>query len=183
MKNFSRQQGDAILTTVVMLLLMTFSLFALLKIAKTDATTTGAVGWHSRAKMVSEVAGQDIINKIGAVTTALPLSDPNTSSVIAWYRDGENLPAPDDTYWASCAANATTAITNEAYRDKRCEKITQNGFDVLRVVQKIKSITIRTDTNSCYPATKTYYRIYLRTQETSGKGAKMDSEIIYWACE
>lgn len=186
-----KQKGDAVLTVVVILLLITLGFFGLIKLTKVNLFAAGALGGHEQAKQVADVAMRRTMLDIEAAADGLPLEVLPTSDA-PWFstavpttsndRYRSNF-SYDKTYWQSCVNNADTT--------KRCERISYDDFYIYRVVSST-GIIDTSSSNPCYPSARIYYRIVLHTVEKgavnattnvdTGNGTKVDTETIYWRC-
>jgi hypothetical protein len=174
MKNFTyKQNGDALLMSLIMLLLMTLSFFALIKIVKNDSFTSGALTWHSKGKQVAEVSMSNLMNAIKVTANGRALEYISTDQIPTWYRVGAGLSAPSINYWATCNGNTNSSL--------RCNMITNNGFNIYEVVQST-GITASETSSLCSPLHGIYYKIYLHTEESSKKGSSTDTETVYRLC-
>ena len=165
------QRGDALLMSIIMLLLMTLGFFAVMKVIKNDSMTSGALVWHGKAKEAGDLALAGLITSI--TTTSKGRALEYMSSTPVWYRTG-NQAAPTSAYWGTCFGNTSTAV--------RCDRVTKNGFYVYEVVQSTASTAKPGLTSGCTPLKALYYKIYLHVEETSGAGVASDTEAIYRLC-
>jgi hypothetical protein len=165
------QRGDALLMSIIMLLLMTLGFFAVMKVIKNDSITSGALVWHGKAKEAGDIALAGLLTSITSASNGRALE--YISNTPIWYRTG-NQTAPTSAYWGACFGNALTTA--------RCDRVTQSGFYVYEVVQSTASTAQPGLTSGCAPLKALYYKIYLHVEETSGVGVASDTEVIYRLC-
>ena len=168
-----RQRGDALLVTVIMLLLMTIGLFAIMRIVKTDSQTTGALGWRTQASQAAEqvlMLTKQQLDEYG---------DPIRPRRAAWFDQGAGATAttPDTAYWAGCSVNNP----GSAPPARACDTLTgvNGAFTVRRAVRFIRG----DEPGSCpgdYSAD--FYRIFIHAEETGGNGSSADLDQVYKLC-
>lgn len=131
-KGFVKQHGDSLLFALFVLLLMTLGLIATMRVVQSDGQASGAMGWHMRAKQISEVVLRQTINDI---TVAITANGPDlTTASGTWFRDGVASSVPTvQSDWEACASSTTTST--------RCERQLKTypgsglKFYVYRIVQ------------------------------------------------
>lgn len=168
----NRQYGNALIISVLSLLLLTLGFFAMMRVVRNDVLIAGALSWHNRGKQISEIALSRTITDVNTASEGIPLEFLPDST--AWLRRGSNLSTPNNDYWASCSATNSDLA-------KRCEMITMGNFKVYRAVQTT-TVVDSSSTNSCFPSSQIYYKVYLHLEEVSGNGAQVDTETVYWLC-
>jgi Tfp pilus assembly protein PilX len=166
----TRQRGDSLVLSLFILLLMALAFVVTMRAVKTDAQTSGALGWHTRGKQASEVVLKLTLKAIADATTNAASLTPASP---AWFRTGTSPAVPTLSYWTSCVGNASTA--------SRCDMITQNGFKVYRIVQETTA-SATGSASPCSPFQAKYYRIFMHAVEKSGVGSQVDTEGVYRLC-
>lgn len=166
-----RQTGDALLITLITLILMTLGLFAIMRVVKTDSQTTGALGWRAQASQAADRVLQE--------TNALMQSKGQMSQFNdrSWFfnLDQASSLKPDAAYWANCANN-TAGVDTQLATAQICDTQTRDGFTVKRVVRVLGSRS-----NAGCTGTTDFYHIFIHA-ENAGSGAQADVEQIYRVC-
>ena len=171
----TRQHGEAMLVTMVVLLLMAIALVYTTRMVASDTAMSGNTLTRQKDVHVADIVLRDLQQTIFSAYNGQPLELIATAQ--PWYRVvAAGSAGPNEAYWSACANASATAATRCATVIPAISGGAVLPYTALVVVQP----TGLGDANACSATqfSATYYDVFIRVIEASGRTSATVETVI-----